>query len=513
MAMRLFLFGLFVTTLVACQGTKKNGDSNISSGSRAALARPIEGRDAIEIALMSLGFEGRVLRVDLNEQREKKSKLEIAQAHLIGDILLLESDAGVKVKKTRKPSARRSPSKPKPGVQPMLLALRRSDLYPLWVSPIMEPNKFPIAANHDTVVLISEHYAHALELDTGRRAIRFMKGELAGLAQPFRRLAFTPTAGAAVGNDTMYLPTLGTAANNKTIMSRSLIVGLLGWGYRSSADVLTTPAIGGGASDPKLYFVTRTGHVVCMDATNYGFPPRGTNWEQLLEAGVDYDLLVTADDADEAGAVFLADRTGVVYCLNRITGERRWVNATGKTPTGGPTVFGNICVVPMESGLLGFDTRNVIYALREESGESAGKVHWIRAGKPRVLDNGLTVAIEGEVLVVSGAGVAADDGAPGDRAVVRNGSKVLFRDQVLLVEDHGSAPLWTDLGYDRIVGRVGEQLIAQKGNTLVVIDQWTGEAAGAPVSVPGARLIPTNSTTANLFVIGGDATVYALFAG
>ena len=86
--------------------------------------------------------------------------------------------------------------------------------------------------------------------------------------------------------------------------------------------------MGGPSTDPKLYFVTRTGLVTCMDATNYGFPPAGpTRWEMLLEAGVDYDLHVTEDSASDAGSAFLVDREGVVYCLNRITGARRWTHA------------------------------------------------------------------------------------------------------------------------------------------------------------------------------------------
>lgn len=328
---------------------------------------------------------------------------------------------------------------------------------------------------------------------------------------PPKDLPFTPTGGAAVGNDTFYIPSLGSPRNNKNIESFSMITGQVGWGYRAPGDILTTPVVGGPSTDPKLYFVTRTGLVTCMDATNYGFPPAGpTRWEMLLEAGVDYDVHVTEDTASDAGAVFVVDREGVVYCLNRITGARRWTHATARTARGGPKVFGPVCVVPMKQGLLAFDTVNVIYALKISGGPEDGKTRWVRSGQPATI-GGVTFKLEGEVLTASGGSFRVNRNAPVERAPLYNESEVLIGTTVVQVADHGSRPLWQDKDYDAIVARIGEKLIAKKGDKLIALDMWTGEPAGDAVSVAGVRLIPVNTSSANLYLVGGNAVVYGFY--
>jgi len=497
MAKRLLLVGLLATGLVACKGTskkKEEADGSLPGGVQANAATTM-GRDAIERGLMSLGIEGSVLRIDLNGAREG-APVHMAKAHLIRDLLLLEAGPGAKKRDMQKPK---------------VWALERSNLHLKWISDLDEPSLYPVAANAEVVVLTSRHYAQALELDTGRPAIQFVGGGLAGLPQPFLELPFTPTGGAAVGNDTFYVPSLGSPQNNKTIESFSLISGQRGWGYRSSAEILTSPVVGGPSTDPKLYFVTRTGHVICMNATNYGYRPRGSQWEALLEAGIEYDFCVTGDTAEGIGAVYLVDKDGLVYCLDRVTGRRRWVDATGREAKGAPRVFGDICVVPMNNGLCGFDADNVVYALHVESGPDEGTTYWVRSGKGVTLDSGLTLKIEGEALFGTGSGLRVDGAKAGKRTQLLNGATVAIGNSVMHVEDHGSAPLWTDLPYDEIVGHLGDRLIARKGNTLRAVNKWTGEPMGDAVTLPGARLFPANTSTGHLYVIGGDAVVYALY--
>ena len=129
--------------------------------------------------------------------------------------------------------------------------------------------------------LVSEHYLHALEAGTGLRASQYVGGPLDGRRRPDLRLPFTPTGGAAGQHDTFYMPSLGSADSNKNIDAFSLVTGARGWGYRASGDILTSPVVGGAAGDPKLYFVTNTGLVTCLDATNYRQQPRGVRTQPL----------------------------------------------------------------------------------------------------------------------------------------------------------------------------------------------------------------------------------------
>ncbi|MHC4732365.1 MAG: FHA domain-containing protein, partial [Planctomycetota bacterium] len=310
----------------------------------------------------------------------------------------------------------------------------------------------------------------------------------------------------------------------------SLVTGQRGWGYRTSGDIMTTPIVTGGIGDPKLYFVTTSGLVTCMDATNYGYAPDRPRWEELLETGVDHDFFVTEDARGEVGSIFLVDREGMVYCLNRITGERRWVNATGLKPVGAPAVFGDICIVKMTNGLCGFDRTNVVYRLIVESGPEEGNSYWVRAGTAYTLGSGdkvdltlsdkavgathLTLKVEGEVLTATTSGehtMRLDGGKAGKREIVRDGSLLAIGNTILRIEDRGSAPLWCGLKYDRIVGMVGDVLIAQSGATLAALNPWNGAVVKGPYDLAGMRVIPANTTSGTLFAVGGDAITYALF--
>jgi hypothetical protein len=487
MTQRLVLVGALIAATVACKsGTTKKGDNLRTPAGGETAAPAALGQDAVERALMSLGIEGAVLRHDVNQER-KGADVRIAQTHLTNELILLETNEA----------------------KPRVLSFRRADMTPRWWSDLLEPTAFPVAASEDVCVLVSRHYAHAFETFTGRSAFQFVGGGLEGTRQPRCELPFTPTGGAAVGNDTFYVPSLGSPRNNKTIESFSLITGQIGWGYRTSAEILTTPVVGGPTTDPKLYLVTRTGHIVCMDATNYAFSPRANRWEQLTEAGVDFDLFVTEDSAADVGSVFVVDREGVVYCLNRVTGARRWTHATGRTPRGGPRVFGPVCVVPMKQGLCVFDTVNVIYALEVKGGVDDGSTKWVRAGQPATID-GVTFKLEGEVLTAAGKSFRAG-GASTKRASLFNGSEVVIGGTTVTVTDRGSQPLWSDKDYDEIVARIGEKLIARKGNALVALDMWTGEPAGETASLAGARLMPVNTTSANIYVVAGNAVLYTFY--
>ena len=381
-------------------------------------------------------------------------------------------------------------------------------------------------------MILSEHFAHSISKQTGSSTIQFMNGALAGELRPFLKLPFSPTGGAGVGNDTFYCVSLGTPDNNKNLESFSMISGQRGWGYRALGDIMSTPVVGGDAGDPKLYFVTTTGLVTCMDATNYGYTPRGERWQAFAESGVDHGVAVTADTRERSGAVYFADREGVVYCLNRITGDRRWVSATSRRPAATPMVFGDFCVVKMESGLTGFDAVNVIYGLEVESGGDAGQVYWLRGGQKASLGSGgkadfvvndamlgrthLSLQVAGEVLTCAAVGdertFRINDGSTTRRAALRAGDRIHVGNTILRVRDRGSDALWHDLGYDGVVAAIGDNLVARKGNALQLVNRWTGQPGGDMKDLPGARLIPANTGDANLFVVGGDAVVYALIA-
>ncbi len=487
MATRLFLISLFVTVL-SCRGTKK--DADMSGGKEASAS--VVGRDAVENALLNLSIDGRVLRLDLNEAAWKHGRVRIRQVHMLRDMILLEGS----------------------GDRPRIYALNRSGLEFRWISQLAEPTHFQVSENADSVLLLSRHFLHALEKQGGLSAMQFVGGELDGVRRPPLKLRFTPTGSAAAQSDTIYVPSLGSYDSNKSVESFSGINGARGWGYRTSSDIFTKLIVGGSSGDPKLYFMTRTGKLTCLDAVNYGYAPAGARWEQLLGAGVEHDMFLTSDTKGTVGALYVVDDEGVVYAIDRITGNRNWTNATGRKPSGAPQVFGNVCVVPMESGLAGFHAGNVVYRLDIKSGAETSTNYTANDYTPEKI-GGVTFEVNDEVLQAVGNDenkLRVNGGAAVTRSTLRGGDVVSIGDMTVTINDRGTAPVWTDVDYDRIVGRVGDNLIAQKGNSLQLINVWTAQPVGEAVNFGAARIIPANTGDANVFVLGGDAILYGLFS-
>jgi hypothetical protein len=126
----------------------------------------------------------------------------------------------------------------------------------------------------------------------------------------------------------------------------------------------------------------------------------------------------------------------------------------------------------------------------------------------------LTLKVEGEVLTATATGANAmrlDGGKAGKREIVRDGSLVGIGNTILRIEDRGSAPLWCGLKYDRIVGMVGDVLIAQSGTTLAALNPWNGAVVKGPYDLSDVRIIPANTSSGTLFAVGGEAVIYALF--
>jgi len=507
MAKRLLVVALLSLATVACQSSKGGGESSGGSSSGSAKSSGSSGGaalrdwDAIESGLRSLPIDGLALRMDLSKaSTRERGDLRIARVHLMRDLILVETA----------------------DKKPTLYAFDRANLNPAWVTEIQEPTKFTATEGPDVIYLVSAHFVHAINSGTGTRALRLSNG----LAAPFLRLPFTPTGGAAAQSDTFYL---GSPSNNKNMESFSGITGQRGWGYRAHGRIRGDLKVGGSWGDPKLYFATHRGKLVCMDAKGYAYRPAGTRWEGWLDDPVEHDFFITRDaKGGQPGAIYVADRSGGVYCIDRITGRRRWVSHSGQHPVGSTAVFGDVCVVPMASGLYAYDTTNVLYKVSVDRGNGETTSYTVRGDKLFRVGGGasadivtggsaiqLTLEIQGEVLYASAAGddeaqIVVNGNAVGNRASVRGGDSITVGDTKIMIEDRGQKPLWKDLAYERAVGRVGDRLVVANGNDISVVNARTGEKEAGPVALAGARIIPTNTDDGTLFVIGGDAIVYAL---
>ncbi|MCZ6572582.1 MAG: PQQ-binding-like beta-propeller repeat protein [Planctomycetota bacterium] len=501
---RFCLLALFVS-LIACQSAK--GRKKSGGGAKAPAAAPaadtMADRDAVEKALAQLNdhIDGVILRLNLGSGQ---TGFRARQAHTLRDLIIVEGA----------------------GNKPRIYALERATLKPRWTTNLLEPSLYPAAENQTSVLLISRRYAHAVSLFSGSKTMRYVGGALNGLERPYLQLPFVPTGGGAAQSDTFYLPSLGSPDRNKTLESFSLISGQMGWGYRTNGLLDRTPIVGGDPRDPRLYFVDNKGIVTCLDANNYGIAPAAERWQAVLDNEVRHDFFLTEDvPGGEVGALYLVDNAGIVYCLDRATGSRRWSIAVGERPRSAPLVFGNLVVVKMESGLAAFDKDNVVYELKVTAGPDEGRTFLLRKGQDYKLGTGAkddlhvsdrrlgagqaTFEFDGEVLAVRGKGILVNGLPTQGRTDLHGSDRLTLGGTILELTDRGNMPMWSGKQYDRILVRMGNRLLAAKGSTLYVLDADTGEEEGSPVAVPGARIMLVNTRDAKLFLIAGDGWVYA----
>jgi len=185
----------------------------------------------------------------------------------------------------------------------------------------------------------------------------------------------------------------------------------------------------------------------------------------------------------------------------------------------------------MSDGLMAFDRANVVYGLIVAAGPDKGRGFYLRGTEPKGLGNGgkadlvlsdhalaavqINFELQGEVLLATAASenlnFSVDGGKPVSRAVLHAGSRIHAGNTELVIRDHGTAPLWSGVAADGIVARIGNTLIAVRNGRLFALDAETGRATGDPVALPGVRMILTNTTDSDLFVVAGDARLYGLF--
>ena len=75
--------------------------------------------------------------------------------------------------------------------------------------------------------------------------------------------------------------------------------------------------------------------------------------------------------------------------------------------------------------------------------------------------------------------------------------------------------IFTELmpGLDRVTFRtkIGDTLVASKGASITLLDASTGAPKSESVDLPGVRLLAVNHEDSNLFLLGSDAILYALY--
>jgi outer membrane protein assembly factor BamB len=116
----------------------------------------------------------------------------------------------------------------------------------------------------------------------------------------------------------MYVASYPTPAGNKTVYAVSLGSGYIGWGARTSGDVVANLAKGGPLGGDTFYFATTNGAIFAYPTYLASERDPEPAWQVNAAADVRYDLAVDENDL----AVVTGD--GRLICYDRITGNVRW---------------------------------------------------------------------------------------------------------------------------------------------------------------------------------------------
>jgi outer membrane protein assembly factor BamB len=319
--------------------------------------------------------------------------------------------------------------------------LSRRDLTPRWVSTLRHPIVHPPAESPLDFVFVEQdprgaYYLQILSRRSGTEAA----------ASPVR-LEFSPSSGASATASTVYIGSLGSARDNKTVETIDVADGSPGWGFRTAGRVVATPTVDPGGDI--LIVLDESRGVTALPASPAGSPPASVNWEAVTQGRNTANPVLTRDLA------FVGSEDNFLRCYDVHSGTVLWMEGTDAPIRRAPWLLGTEVAVEREVS---------------PGAEDGARVR--------------VAAFQGHVFVRNAVGLHAFDASTGlrafvdptaDRPLVRHGAHVLTADVARGVQVRTGPDL-------RVVGTI----------PLGVFD-----------------FLPTNSRDGTVFAATSDGTVLA----
>jgi outer membrane protein assembly factor BamB len=149
-----------------------------------------------------------------------------------------------------------------------------------------------------------------------------------------RRIDIVPSGAPVATDATIYVPTYPTPSSNKTIQSSSLATGFMGWGWRTTADIVGAMAKSGPGAGDEFYFATTDGQLFAFPTYPATAASTDLGWSTDLHGAVTSDLAIEGADL----GVVMTD--GRLVCVDRVTGGVRWEAYAGsRERADGPAMF------------------------------------------------------------------------------------------------------------------------------------------------------------------------------
>jgi hypothetical protein len=260
-------------------------------------------------ALEQLPWDAHVIRANLG----KRTPVSIAGCYLMDRDLIVISEAG------------------------RIYCLARRNLEPRWVNTLRHPlARAPVES--------ATHYAFLMKDYSGAYWVQVISKRSGAVGDRFPvRLPYAASSGIAVNQNMVFVGSLGSPRNNKTLETISVITAKRGWGYRGSGLLWGDPQL-----DPDgttLVLAADDGVVTALPAG--ASAPKSEHWSRDIGIGIRGSTAVTPEH------IVVGTDDGLLYNLNLLSGKVNWLVGLDERIRSTPWVFGSYKIVKKSTGVEG----------------------------------------------------------------------------------------------------------------------------------------------------------------
>lgn len=156
-------------------------------------------------------------------------------------------------------------------------------------------------------------------------------------------LPFAPSGGVAAGTSMVWIASMGSPRDNKTLTTLELATGSPGWGWYTSSLVMGDPVL--DPAGTTVVVASEDGVVLALPAGSTA--PEEPIWSRAQLGTISTTPAVTTEH------VVVASHDGLVRCLDLRTGEVLWMKSIGQAIRSNPWVLGGLVVEERPTGVEG----------------------------------------------------------------------------------------------------------------------------------------------------------------
>lgn len=336
------------------------------SGGNPATGDELEPATLAELgikALEKLPWEAHILSINMG----KRQPMSIAAMYLMDTRLLVVSAAG------------------------RLYCLDRRNLEARWVNTL----RFPLAkppvesATHYTFLMKDcrgSFWISAISKRTGSEDANFPV-----------RLPFSASSGLAANSAMVFVPSLGSPGNNRTLETINTVSGKRGWGYRTTGMLMAPPGL--DPSGEILILCGDDGVITALSAR--ATTPRSESWIR------DIGGIIRGAPAVTPAHVLVANSDGILYNINLLSGSVNWLAGLEEPIRSAPVVFGGVKEIEKSTGVEGAAPIKVKRYVGSVFARNVKGLHGLDLETGRVLftdaRGGRPICRSGKYLVTCGA--------------------------------------------------------------------------------------------------------------